>query len=59
MEYFTYNDTMGLYRVWSAAGPAVFVGLYFLIGLVAYGVDRTLYGRFRDAESMPAARACC
>ncbi|HEX4148018.1 MAG TPA: CDP-alcohol phosphatidyltransferase family protein [Pirellulales bacterium] len=49
MEYFTYTDN-GLYRIWSAAGPAVFVGLYFLIGLMAYGVRCTIYGRFRDAE---------
>lgn len=50
MEYFMHADTLAMNRLWSAAGPAVFVGLYFLIGLVAYGVRCTIYGRFRDAE---------
>ena len=50
MEYFTHADALVMNRLWSAAGPAVFVGLYFLIGLVAYGVRCTIYGRFRDAE---------
>jgi phosphatidylglycerophosphate synthase/putative flippase GtrA len=50
MEYFTHADTFAMQRLWSAVGPAIFVGLYFLIGLVAYGVRCTIYGRFRDAE---------
>lgn len=50
MELFTHADRFAMYRLWSAAGPAVFVGLYFLIGLVAYSVRCTIYGRFRDAE---------
>ena len=36
--YFFSGDPFVFSRLWRAAGPAVFVGLYFLIGLVAYGV---------------------
>jgi phosphatidylglycerophosphate synthase len=48
--YFSSADPFVISRLWRAAGPAVFVGLYFLIGLVAYGVRCSIYGRFRDAE---------
>lgn len=50
METYFSTDPFVLSRLWRAAGPAVFVGLYFLIGLVAYGVRCSIYGRFRDAE---------
>ncbi|MCB9652876.1 MAG: GtrA family protein [Deltaproteobacteria bacterium] len=37
-------------RVWSALAPALLLGSYFLLGVVAYVVRRLMRGRFRDAE---------
>lgn len=37
-------------RIWSAVAPALFLGSYFLIGLVIYGVRTAIKGPYRDAE---------
>src|SRR5688572_14615531 len=37
-------------RVLTAAGPAVFIAAYFLLGLVAFAVRNRLRGPFQDAD---------
>jgi phosphatidylglycerophosphate synthase/putative flippase GtrA len=44
------GDLSSAGRIWSALGPALFLGSYFLVGLVIYGVRLLLKGRYRDAE---------
>lgn len=37
-------------RIWTAAAPALLLGSYFLLGMVAYGLRVLLKGKFHDAE---------
>lgn len=37
-------------RIWSALAPALVLGSYAILGLLAYLVRHALYGRYRDAE---------
>jgi phosphatidylglycerophosphate synthase len=50
MDAYMQGEWILLARAWGAAGPAVLVGLYFFVGLIAYSVRCTIYGRFHDAE---------